>query len=56
MKVSKKSVNESIVKNMVFPPTDSKAWVTLMADFCASAALRRGFAHTALDNEGWWRT
>lgn len=52
MKVSKKSLYESMVKNVTFPPTDLNAVMRAAADFFASLAFKRGLAQTALEADG----
>ena len=53
MKVSKKSLYESMVKNVMFPPTDSNAVTRAAADFCASSAFKTGLAQIALEAIGF---
>jgi hypothetical protein len=52
MKVSKKSLYESMVKNVTLPPTDLNAVTRAAADFCASSAFKIGLAQTALEAGG----
>jgi len=53
MKVSKKSLCESMVKNVTFPPTDSNAVTRAAADFCASSSFKTGLAQIALEAVGF---
>jgi len=55
MKVSKKSLYESMVKNVTFPPTDPNAETRAAADFGASSPFKIGLAQTALEADGLGR-